>query len=298
MALPQSQQNKPILKLHQTQEAKKVSVDDGYTAIPNELLKAILRSKVLGWKGSYLLATILKTLSWRKESDWFTHSQVCEMMDIEPTKYHINQLSSARKELIRERILFEDGKKTGVNLAVFDWEMINPEKVGSSRNNRESVPEIVGRGYPEKVGNTKETITKEKINRVTNVTLSSDDDLQAVENEVQSAKTVAAEKTKPKAKTKTQIDYQAIADAYNAENEETGSRLPNVVAVNDKRKRAIKKFLGELKHPTVECAVNYFVAFFEKMKPHHEGQNDRGWRASFDFAIRPDVVLRVRENNL
>ncbi|EFX92604.1 phage replication protein O domain protein [Actinobacillus ureae ATCC 25976] len=140
MALPQSQQeNKPILKLHQTQEAKKVSVDDGYTAIPNELLKVILRSKILGWKGSYLLATILKTLSWRKESDWFTHSQVCEMMDIKPTKYHINQLSSARKELIRERILFEDGKKTGVNLSVFDWEMVNPEKVGSSRNNRDRV---------------------------------------------------------------------------------------------------------------------------------------------------------------
>ena len=42
MALPQSQQkNKPILRLHQNQEAKKVSVDDGYTAIPNELLFAM-----------------------------------------------------------------------------------------------------------------------------------------------------------------------------------------------------------------------------------------------------------------
>ena len=130
------------------QGVKKVSVDDGFTAIPNELLKAILRSKVLGWKGSYLLATILKTLSWRKESDWFTHSQVCEMMEIAPTKYHINQLSAARKELIKERILFEDGKKTGVNLSVFSWEMLNPEKIGSSRNNRESIPEIVGNGYP------------------------------------------------------------------------------------------------------------------------------------------------------
>ena len=159
------------------QGVKKVSVDDGFTAIPNELLKAILRSKVLGWKGSYLLATILKTLSWRKESDWFTHSQVCEMMEIAPTKYHINQLSAARKELLKERILFEDGKKTGVNLSVFSWEMLNPEKVGSSRNNRELVPEKVGSSrnnrelvpekigndYPEKVGNTKETITKEKI---------------------------------------------------------------------------------------------------------------------------------------
>ncbi|MDO9978509.1 replication protein [Glaesserella parasuis] len=148
----------PIFKLgenRQSQEARKVSVDDGFTAIPNELLKAILRSKVLGWKGSYLLATILKTLSWHKESDWFTHSQVCEMMGIEPTKYHVNQLSAARKELIKEQVLFEDGKKTGVNLDVFNWEMVNPEKVGSSRNNRELVPEIVGNKYPEKVGSSR-----------------------------------------------------------------------------------------------------------------------------------------------
>ncbi|UWZ92358.1 replication protein [[Pasteurella] aerogenes] len=252
---------------------RKVNVDDGFTAISNKLLKAILRSKVLGWKGSYLLATILKTLSWHKESDWFTHSQVCEMMGIEPTKYHINQLSAARKDLIKERVLFEDGKKTGVNLDVFNWEMVNPEKVGSSRNNRETVPEIVGIEYPEKVGNTKETITKEKIN-ITPLP--------------------------PKAKNRKveSIDYQRIADLFNRENEDTGSRLPMVVALNDKRKRDIKKLLGELKAPTEECVENYFSAFFENLKPFHLGENNRGWRADFDYAIRPSTVLKVREENL
>ncbi|HDX1186938.1 TPA: replication protein, partial [Pasteurella multocida] len=88
-------QEKPI------KEVKKVSIDDGYTAIPNELLESILKSGVLGWKGSYLLATVLKTLKWHKKSDWFSHSQVCEMMGIEANKYHINQLSAARSELIK-----------------------------------------------------------------------------------------------------------------------------------------------------------------------------------------------------
>lgn len=157
--------NTPILKLHRnTQEAKKVSVDDGFTAMPNELLEAILKSGVLGWKGSYLLATVLKTLRWHKESDWFSHSQVCEMMGIEASKYHINQLSAARTELLKAKILFEDGKKTGVNLTVFEWSMVAPDKVGKSRKSRENTPENLGSGYPEKVGNTKETITKEKIN--------------------------------------------------------------------------------------------------------------------------------------
>ncbi|VEB26189.1 phage replication protein O, N-terminal domain [Actinobacillus lignieresii] len=293
MALPQSQQqNKPILRLHQTQEAKKVSVDDGFTAIPNELLFAMGRFPFTQRQYAVILAVIQKTLSWRKEMDWICNEQLCELTGIKGE----HKVSAVKNELVRMKVLTQKGRKIGLNLIISEWENPNlPEKGNLTQKGKTNLPEKGNRVYPKQV-NTKETITKEKINRVTNVTLSSDDDLQAVENEEQSAKTVAAEKAKPKAKT--QIDYQAIADAYNAENEETGSRLPNVVAVNDKRKRAIKKFLGELKHPTVECAVNYFVAFFEKMKPHHEGQNDRGWRASFDFAIRPDVVLRVRENNL
>ena len=265
------------------QGVEKVSIDDGFTAIPNGLLKAILRSKVLGWKGSYLLATILKTLSWHKESDWFTHSQVCEMMNIEPTKYHINQLSAARKELIKERVLFESGKKTGVNLDVFKWEMVNPEKVGSSRNNRDSVPEKVGSGNPEKVGNTKETITKEKINTPI----------------IPQGENLPCGKSKSKTRrVGEKIDFDKIADLWNQENENYGGHLPFVEKINDERKRAIKKFLGELKEPTTECAEKYFRAFFGSIKPHHLGENERGWRANFDFAIKPKQVLRVREGAL
>ncbi|MDG6289547.1 replication protein [Glaesserella parasuis] len=286
----------PIFKLgenRQSQEARKVSVDDGFTAIPNELLKAILRSKVLGWKGSYLLATILKTLSWHKESDWFTHSQVCEMMGIEPTKYHVNQLSAARKELIKEQVLFEDGKKTGVNLDVFNWEMVNPEKVGSSRNNRELVPEIVGNKYPEKVGNTKETITKEKINNTPlppkGESAIADEQPQAVKCEQHSAK---PEKIKSPP-----MDYQAVADLYNQANQNSGSRLPMVEKINDARRKGIKKLMAELREPSLECAELYFKALFASLRPFHTGENG-GWVANFDWAIRPATVLKVREGAL
>lgn len=286
----------PIFKLgenRQSQEARKVSVNDGFTAIPNELLKAILRSKVLGWKGSYLLATILKTLSWHKESDWFTHSQVCEMMGIEPTKYHVNQLSAARKELIKEQVLFEDGKKTGVNLDVFNWEMVNPEKVGSSRNNRELVPEIVGNKYPEKVGNTKETITKEKINNTPlppkGESAIADEQPQAVKCEQHSAK---PEKIKSPP-----MDYQAVADLYNQANQNSGSRLPMVEKINDARRKGIKKLMAELREPSLECAELYFNALFASLRPFHTGENC-GWVANFDWAIRPATVLKVREGAL
>ena len=94
------------------------------------------------------------------------------------------------------------------------------------------------------------------------------------------------------------IDYQAIADAWNQVNENSGGQLPFVEKINNDRKRDIKKFLGELSKPTIECVRNYFEAFFAAVKPHHLGENDRGWRANFDFAIKPRQVLRVREGAL
>lgn len=95
-----------------------------------------------------------------------------------------------------------------------------------------------------------------------------------------------------------EVDYQSIADLYNQANEQTGSRLPMVSTLNDRRKRAIKKFLAAIKQPTLACAEKYFEVFFDDLKPHHLGENDRGWRATFDFAIRDDIVLRVREGAL
>lgn len=293
MALPQSQQkNKPILRLHQTtQEAKKVSVDEGFTAIPNELLKAILRSKVLGWKGSYLLATILKTLSWRKESDWFTHSQVCEMMDIEPTKYHINQLSAARKELIRERVLFEDGKKTGVNLAVFDWEMVNPEKVGSSRNNRESVPEIVGRGYPEKVGNTKETITKD-INNIPPIIPQVDSSAKQVED----LTTAKKSKSEP-------VDYDGVMQAWNDVFADTP--IAKIKVMNEQRKRQVHRLAKDLRAEfgtySAQAFADYFADFWQQInRPNswYLRHNSRKWMADFEYVMKPKTFAKTVEDAL
>lgn len=279
------------------QGVKKVSVDDGFTAIPNELLKAILRSKVLGWKGSYLLATILKTLSWRKESDWFTHSQVCEMMEIAPTKYHINQLSAARKELIKERILFEDGKKTGVNLSVFSWEMLNPEKVGSSRNNRELVPEKVGNDYPEKVGNTKETITKQKIkdNPLPPKGESADADVTDGQGDTHSDEKQKIDRT----------DYIGIAQAYNDALDLTGVTLPKIADpsnLSDKRKRAVKKlsevFKKRFGDGSASALGEYFTDFMRSAREFYFGENNRGWKADFDFLLRENTLDKVLEGNL
>ncbi|HED4436892.1 TPA: replication protein [Pasteurella multocida] len=281
-------QEKPI------KEVKKVSIDDGYTAIPNELLESILKSGVLGWKGSYLLATVLKTLKWHKKSDWFSHSQVCEMMGIEANKYHINQLSAARSELIKAKILFEKGRNTGVNLAVFEWSMIIPDKVGKSRKSRDLIPENLGNAYPENVGNTKETFTKEKINITP---LPPKGESANADGEGNAKKDLSAKNKKNRSAEK--IDYQGVIEAFNEANTENGSRLPFVRELSDKRKTSIKKFLLSLKEPTAECAGNYFNALFSMLRPFHFGEEKNStWKANFDWAIRAETVIKVREENL
>ncbi|HED4451879.1 TPA: replication protein [Pasteurella multocida] len=280
-------QEKPI------KEVKKVSIDDGYTAIPNELLESILKSGVLGWKGSYLLATVLKTLKWHKKSDWFSHSQVCEMMGIEANKYHINQLSAARSELIKAKILFEKGRNTGVNLAVFEWSMIIPDKVGKSRKSRDLIPENLGNTYPENVGNTKETFTKEKIN-ITPLPPKGESDnadgVPVVENKKQRS---------------LNIDYVGIGKAYNECVMESGKNLPMLADpenLSQERKRKIKKLADVMKKRFGSCDAetfrNYFLDFMRSARQFYFGENDRGWRADFEYILREKVMDKTIEGSL
>ncbi len=94
---------------------------------------------------------------------------------------------------------------------------------------------------------------------------------------------------------KNNIPYIEIMNAFN---EAAGDRLPNAESLNDKRKRAISKFLKELKEPTVEAAKNYFEYFMNSAKEFYFGENDSGWRANFDYLLRPATVLKTREGSL
>ncbi|WP_241639988.1 DNA replication protein [Rosenbergiella epipactidis] len=100
----------------------------------------------------------------------------------------------------------------------------------------------------------------------------------------------------PCKKTKSKpIPYQAILNAYN---ETVGDRLPNAEKLNPKRRTAIKRMLGELKQPTVQAATAYFETFMDKAGRFYFGDNNRGWRASFDYLLQPDTITKTREGSL
>ncbi|MGY6771969.1 replication protein [Gallibacterium sp. ZY190522] len=107
---------------------------------------------------------------------------------------------------------------------------------------------------------------------------------------------------KPKKRTPTKqknnIDYQAILDFYNEQNELHGKRLPTAIDLNDKRKRGIVKILNLLKPSTLDGFKNYIEAFFERATEFYFGGNNRNWRASFDYLLREDTLTKVREEAL
>ncbi|WP_256893920.1 replication protein, partial [Rodentibacter caecimuris] len=142
------------------QGAKKVSVEEGFTAIPNELLFAMGRFGFTQRQFSVLMAVIQKTLSWHKEMDWISNSQLCELTGIKGE----HKVSAVKNELFQMNVLIKKGRSFGLNLVVSEWEKSNlPEKGNLTQKGKSNLPEKGNRIYPNQV-TTKETIPKEKIN--------------------------------------------------------------------------------------------------------------------------------------
>lgn len=102
------------------------------------------------------------------------------------------------------------------------------------------------------------------------------------------------EKVKPKEVTepllyknrldKKRINYNSIVDMWNAYN------TPKVERLTEKRKTAIKQLLKDFTED--DCKK-----VFEKIGkiPYMRGENEHGWVANFDYAIRPDKFVKLLE---
>lgn len=66
--------------------------------------------------------------------------------------------------------------------------------------------------------------------------------------------------------------------------------LPKVRSVTDKRKKAIKALLAKVSLEEIKEA-------FEKVErtPFLKGKNDRGWKATIDFLVKHDNIIKILE---
>lgn len=100
-------------------------------------------------------------------------------------------------------------------------------------------------------------------------------------------------------------DYIGIAQAYNDALDLTGVALPRIADpsnLSDKRKRAVKKlsevFKKRFSDGSASALGEYFTDFMRSAREFYFGENNRGWKADFDFLLRENTLDKVLEGNL
>lgn len=278
-------------------ERRVAELDDGYTRLANMLLEEYAGADLTKRQFKVLLAVLRLTYGWNKPMDRIANSQIAQIARL-PEK----RVSEARVQLVGMNLLTQVGRSIGPNKNTDEWllpvgencDTENPSKQGINDEEEESLnlgdnPSI--QGIHQNEGKSLKTGEEESLNlgeHQRHINTINTNTPQPPEGEC------VGREEKPVSK-KTPIDYQAVLSAYNTI---LGDRLPQAEALNDKRRRAIKRLLTELKEPTVEAVENYFAAFAERAPKFYFGENDRGWRASFDYLLRSDTLLKTREKAL
>ncbi|EBG9567408.1 replication protein [Salmonella enterica] len=249
-------------------ERNVADLDDGYARLSNMLLEAYSGADLTKRHFKVLLAILRKTYGWNKPMDRITDSQLSEI-----TKLPVKRCNEAKLELVRMNIIKQQGGMFGPNKNISEWRI--PQNEGISLKTGDKTSLNLRECYPSKQGDTKDNIQK-TINTNTPLPPNGGGNGQ-----------VKLERRKAE-----RIDYESFLNAYNTE---VGDRLPHAVAVNEKRKRRLKKIIPQLKTPNVDGFRAYVRAFVHQAKPFYFGDNDTGWTADFDYLLREDSLTGVRE---
>lgn len=102
------------------------------------------------------------------------------------------------------------------------------------------------------------------------------------------------------------VNYSAVAETYNALVKELNSNLPliaNPSQLSDKRKKAIKKLAQvfikrfEIESDVESSLGEYFKDFLKSAPNFYFGENNRGWKADFEYILRETTLDKVLEGN-
>ena len=103
------------------------------------------------------------------------------------------------------------------------------------------------------------------------------------------------------------VNYSAVAETYNDLVKELNSNLPliaNPSQLSDKRKKAIKKLAQvfikrfEIESDVESALGEYFKDFLKSATNFYFGENNRGWKADFEYILRETTLDKVLEGNL
>ncbi|HBX2731265.1 replication protein RepO [Klebsiella pneumoniae] len=93
--------------------------------------------------------------------------------------------------------------------------------------------------------------------------------------------------------TETDIDPESVMNGYN---EIFADVLPAAELDNDRR-RMITRLAAHMKNKTTGAFLGYFEKFRADASDFYFGENG-GWRASFDYLMKPETLRKTREGSL
>lgn len=256
-------------------EHRVADTDDGFMRVANELTDNLLMADLTARQLKVMLAIMRKTYGFNKPMDRLTNTQIAAMTGI-----HHTHVCVAKRQLLDRGFLIGSGQRIGINKHVSMWDMKGISQVSETlaTSANKTLAKSANTHLPTQL-NTKDNIQKTE----------RQDPPKSPKGECE------GQEVKPAKQKSTAIDYQAVMSAYNST---LGDRLPQAESLNEKRRRGIKRLMSELKEPTVEAVENYFSAFASMAKPFYFGDNDTGWRASFDYLLRSDTLVKTREGSL
>ena len=280
-------------------EHRVAQLEDGFTRVANELLDAVMASGLSETELCVVLAVWRKTYGYNKKMDWVSNDQLEQMI----AKHHTH-CSTAKNQLVAKKVLVQEGRSVGMNTSIIEWKtkingfcktLAKPAKDSLAEVANKTLAESAKEALAEGAKNDGETLAESAFETKQDLLTTKDNIQKTINNTPQPPEGECVGQEEKSVSNKTQIDYLAVLSAYSTT---LGDRLPQAEALNDKRRRAIKRLLTELKEPTVEAVENYFAAFAERAPKFYFGENDRGWRASFDYLLRSDTLLKTREKAL
>ena len=229
--------------------------------IPNAVVDELMANMSPNALRCYLLIT-RKTTGWGKESDRISASQFMQVLGIKDKRTVYSALSELA-ELNLINAIKNNGEITEYSLILDEPEPVTINAGTKNDTGSNECTEPVAKNVP---ATSSKKCTSTKYNIKNNIT-----------------------------KEKNDIDFDLVMDAYN---DAVENRLPQIQKMTTARKNAVKKLLKEFEQPTFQNLANYFYDFVEQATPFYFGENDRNWRAYFDYIVKPKTYLKFAEGRL
>lgn len=95
--------------------------------------------------------------------------------------------------------------------------------------------------------------------------------------------------------TEANIDPEAVMDGFN----QIFAGLMPLAELDADRRRSIIRLAAHMKNQTTGAFLGYFEKFRESASDFYfGGEHDDGWRASFDYLMKPETLRKTREGAL